>query len=110
MQRRLPIKYPKNWGETKEILRDLDLRWFQLGKISDKYHKSKEWIRIAKDINVLCKMAREKVEEAKKTLDSVKEICAIVKIISASFDLSFHKKNLKTFEIWMRSKKIPSIL
>lgn len=107
MFERISLKYPRNWTETKRILKSLDIRWIESAKIQDKHRRIKEWINIARDANVFYKAAKEREIMSLDAVEYVKENESFVKLMVETVNLNFHRKNLRTIESWMSSKKIP---
>jgi hypothetical protein len=107
MDYRVSITYPRNWTETKNLLRSLDRRWEIAMRIPTKHHRMKEWINLSREANIFYKTSKEKVSILQEFVESIKDECSFADLVKQNINLNFHKRNVKIIEEWMMSKKMP---
>lgn len=106
MEERLLIRYPRNSTETGQILQNLENRLNKMGKMEDKYRRSKIWLYVVHEINVFYNLAEKKIKEANEL---VHKSTTFVDKVRESLKLHFHERNLKAIKHWMAKKKVPRI-
>jgi len=107
MEQHTFTRYPRNWSEASVILNNFEARWWKIIKESNKRKRSREWIRLAKDVAKFYEISSEKTEESQKKVDEAKKNRQYIKLMGLTVDLNFHQKVHRGLNKFIKRKRIP---